>query len=144
MKSVMFTLVVLVAVLLAGSCCTRTDSQGVTTKSFLNCSQAAQEMVCNPTDSVKAIVQIATPIIAGIVNVAIPGSTAYFDAQRALNVLNSIQKVGCTSLTALNELIAFIKSDVFKTAAAKYQAKLRASPAEVNVEPLIDWSHTAK
>jgi hypothetical protein len=127
---------------LVSSCCLRTDSAGVTTKSFRNCAIAAQEMVCNPPDNVKAVVQIAAHIVAGIVNIAIPGSVEYFNAQTALNVINSIQQIGCTSLTALNQLIAFMQSPTFQMAAKS--GKYAAGPVSVNVQPLVDWSHTAK
>lgn len=128
--------------ILVSSCCIRTDSQGVTAKSFLNCIQKAQETVCNPPDNVKALMQMAAPIIVGLVNTAIPGSVAYFNAQMALNTINSIQRIGCTSLTALNQLIAFMQSESFQVAA--HTGKYTAMPIAVNVQPLVDWSHTAK
>ena len=46
---------VLVSILaLVGGCCTRTNVNGVTTKSFTNCLTTAQQMLCNPTDAEKA------------------------------------------------------------------------------------------
>lgn len=144
MKKLLLAVLFLGAMLFISGCCTRTDAQGVTTKNLFNCMQAAQETVCNPSDAVKAIAQMAAPVIAGIVNTAIPGSQIYFNAQRALNVLSSIQKVGCTSLTGLNELISFLKSDVFTTALTKYQATNKLKAVSVNVGPLIDWGNTAK
>jgi hypothetical protein len=143
MKKYLVILLVL-AMALAG-CCTRTDTAGVTTKTFMNCMIGAQAMVCNPDANVMAVINAAAPIIASILNSAVPGSALFINAQNAANVVASIQSVGCTSVTALNQLIAFIQSSAFTQAQASLTAKGKMmAMAPIDVRPLVDWGKTGK
>jgi hypothetical protein len=137
-------LIVVLAMALAG-CCTRTDTAGVTTKNFPNCMLAAQAMVCNPDANVMAVINAVAPILANLVNTAIPGSALFINASNAQNVVKSIQGVGCTSVTALNQLIAFIQSSDFAQAQMQLAAKgKRMATSPIDVGPLINWRNTGK
>lgn len=136
-KIIILTLVLSLCSL--GCACKRTNpATGVTTANFGNCfaniTGPAQTMVCNPPAAVVSVISIAIPILSGMVGL---------DAAFALGVCKSIQTVGCTSLTALNQLIDTLNSLSFQQAFAQTQvAKLKAAPFDV--QPLVDWSHKAK
>ncbi|MHB8084292.1 MAG: hypothetical protein ACYDHZ_00500 [Dehalococcoidia bacterium] len=140
MKNLMI-LVLAIGLMLAG-CCPRTnDSTGVTTKSFTNCLATAQTMVCNPSPAVMAVINAAAPFLAQELNILVPGSKDYVTAENAQAVILSIQAVGCTSVTSLNTLIAYLQS-VLATQHAKGVYRVIQPPFDV--QPLVDWSKGVK
>jgi hypothetical protein len=120
-----------------GGCCPRTnETTGVTTKSFLNCLQTGQEMVCDPPAEVMTVVEIAAPLVTTLVNALAPGTAAFINAQTALNEIQSIQQFGCLAVTALNNLVAYLNTTFGPTASLKM-----AGAPVINVKPLVDWKH---
>ncbi len=137
--------IVFLSVVLFGCACPRTDTTGVTTKNFTNCLLADQDEVCNPPASVMAVIDAAAPIIAAIVNVAVPGSAAWVTATTMKNAITSVQTVGCLSVSTLNELIAYIQSAAFtqQVATMRAEGKYMAVPV-IDVGPLVDWRDSGK
>lgn len=136
MRKVVLALILSAAMLVAG-CCTGADGS----KSFMNCMRSAQTILCNPPADVVQAVNYVAPVIAMILNTAVPGTAAYINAVTAQQVVTALQAGACVTLTQLNQLIAYMQSDVFKTEVAKL-AKGPAMPTPVPVDPLIKWRNT--
>jgi len=104
------------------------------------CMKNVQTQVCSPPANVIAIAKAVAPIIQTVIMVALPGSAAYVAAVDAAGIVDYIQNGLCISTTQLNNLIAFLKSEVFKTAQVKMAAKRGVAKAElINIQPLLDW-----
>ena len=115
------------------------------------CMQNVQNMVCNPPAAVMAIIGPAAPIIASILNIAIPGTSVFINAANAQGWINTIQNTGCISLTDLNNLIAYFQgADFTQGQAIVAKAQIAKGflaapiPKKINVAPLVDWAATAK
>lgn len=135
MKKLFALFIIVACAFLFAGCggCPRTNSTtGVTTKTVFNCVDnavgKAQAMVCNPPQSVLTVVTAAIAIFSSVT-----GGNAAFD----LAVCKSIQTVGCTDLTALQTLINDLNT--FNQSSGSMMAA-----APVDIQPLVDWSHTAK
>ena len=104
------------------------------------CLKNVQTQVCAPPANVIAIAKAVAPVIQMAIMIAVPGSAAYLAAVDAAGIVDYVQSGLCISTTQLNNLIAFLKSDVFKTAEVKMMAKRGTAKAElINIQPLIDW-----
>ena len=104
------------------------------------CLKNVQTQVCSPPANVIAVAKAVAPIIQMAIIMAVPGSAAYLAAIDAAGIVDYVQNGLCISTTQLNNLIAFLKSDVFKTAEVKMMAKRGPAKAElINIQPLLDW-----
>ena len=149
MKKIMALIVVLFLTGLALSgCCSKTDANGIITKSFSNCLTSASNVACNPTPAVIATVQAGVVIIQTGISLAAPGTAAWVAAMDAQNVANIILSGACVSTTQLNNLIAWLSSDAAKIAQANVAAKkMKATGAvmtPMDINPLIDWRNSVK
>lgn len=112
------------------------------------CMKSVQGVACNPPASVLVVAAAAAPIIAIAINMLIPGSEAWATAANAQGAITALQGGICISATQLNNLIAFLQSNVFKTAQAKAMAKRvildKGTIQVVNVQPLIEWADKFK
>jgi len=91
-------------------------------------------MVCNPPESVRAIVQLAeAAILAGF---GLPAS------DENMATIYAIEAGVCVGVTQLNNLIAWIQN--YNKSQAKMALKLKKGAAFISVEPLVSWSKTAK
>jgi hypothetical protein len=140
-------LIMVVALPLAG-CCTKTDANGIVTKSFSNCLSSASNVACNPTPAVIATVQAAVVIIQTGVSLAVPGTAAWVAAMDAQNVANIVLSGACVSTTQLNNLITWLSSDAAKVAQANVATKkMKATGAvmtPLDINPLINWANSVK
>lgn len=104
------------------------------------CMKNVQTQVCAPPANVIAVAKTVAPIIQMILMTAIPASAPYLAAVDAAGIVDYIQNGLCISTTQLNSLIAFLQSEVFKTAQVKMMAKRGPAKAElINIQPLLDW-----
>ena len=104
------------------------------------CLQNVQTQVCSPPANVIAVAKAVAPIIQMAIIMAVPGSAAYLAAIDAAGIVDYVQSGLCISTTQLNNLIAFLKSDVFNAAEVKMMAKRGPAKAElINIQPLLDW-----
>lgn len=106
-------------------CCTRTAPDGTVTKSFSNCIKAADEMVCNPPATVQSIAAVAAPLLATLLNVLVPASSEWVNANNAYTVALSIQSGICVGGGQLANFIAFLESNVFQ----KWQESVETTAA---------------
>jgi hypothetical protein len=97
--------------------------------------QKAETVLCTPPAQVVAVVQAAAPVVAMILNMAVPGSAVWVNAANAAATIRSIREGGCVGITQLNALIALLQSDTAKTVQAK---------APLNIQPLLDWAKKGK
>jgi hypothetical protein len=100
---------------------------------FLKFSQEVQQILCNPPTEVVQVANAAAPLIATILNMAVPGSETYVTAASAANTVTAIQQGLCVGATQVSSLISFLSSDTAKVAAETQKAP------RINVQPLIDW-----
>lgn len=108
---------------------------------------SAQGIACNPPANVIAVAKVAAPLIEIALAMIVPGTAAYLAAVDASAVVNAIQKGICVSVKQLNSLIAFLSSDAAKSARikqVKMAAGLKAMPAPINLQPLVDWAGIIK
>ena len=137
MKRILTLIVVLSLVALSGCACPRADSSGVITKNTTNCMMAAQDIMCNPSPDVLVAANVVLTLLKGVANSYLPGTsefTAYVTAQ-------NIAGVGCTTVTGLNGLIAYLQSNQAKSLMVAKSGPL--SVAAVPVQPFIDWRNSA-
>lgn len=138
---------ILCALMLASAafagCCSYTATDGTVSKSVANCFKTAQDKACSPPAAVMTVINAAAPLIASILNLAVPGSSVFISAANAQQWVTTLQNTGCLALTDLNKLIAYLQSADFTqgqalVATAQMKKGLRAE-APVEVQPLIDW-----
>jgi hypothetical protein len=107
--------------------------------------QTAQDILCNPPQSVIAVANAAAPLVAIAINMAIPGSAVYVNAVTVQGAITAIQGGACVSLTQLNALITWLQSDEAKQVQA--QVMLKAGPMRavaLDAAPLIAWRDSVK
>jgi curli biogenesis system outer membrane secretion channel CsgG len=144
LKKVLVSMLALVFASAAfAGCCTWTATDGTETKSFSNCFKTAQDKACNPPVAVMTVINAAAPLIASILNLAVPGSSVFISASNALQWVTTLQKTGCLALTDLNKLIAYLQSADFTqgqalVATSQMKKGLHAA-APIEVQPLVDW-----
>ena len=140
--------IVLIFGLIVAGCCTKVGTDGKTTKSFSNCLDSAQSVVCNPTPAVVDIVTSGVTIIEAIIGSAVPGSAVFIAATDAKTVAGYILKGSCVTFEQLDKLIAFLSSDTFKTAQVKMALKTGLKAAvpvkTIDVKVLTDWRNGVK
>jgi hypothetical protein len=130
-KKILFAMLLLALMgIFAGCACPRADTNGTITKSFANCLQTGQDIVCNASPDVLAGANLLINVLKGVASAYIPG-TAEFSA---LITAQNIQSVGCSTLTGLNGLIAYLQSTQGKTMMAKAGPMKTVSP-----QPFINW-----
>jgi hypothetical protein len=138
MQKFLATIILLSFVFALGCACPRTDANNVTTKSFLNCLLASQDMVCNPSESVLAVANAAAPFLITLLNTLVPGSQEFIDAANAKAAVDSIRNVGCISITSLNSLIAYLN----KALMAQAKIKRGVYKAPFDTKALEEWAVT--
>lgn len=108
-----------------------------------SCLNQAQDMACNPPANVIALANAAAPVIAMILNLAVPGSAAWINAANAAAYMTTLRRGACISMTQLNELINFLSSPQVKSAQVAMRAKVITGKAQVvpslDVQALVDW-----
>ena len=136
-KSVKFLAVMTMVLALAfvsGCACTRADSTtGVITKNATNCLLTAQDIVCNASADTLANANLLATLLKSLANTYIAGSTEYTVYITAQNIID----LGCSTVTGLNELIAYLQSSKGKS--LMVAAKAGPMGTVVNVQPFIDW-----
>jgi hypothetical protein len=140
--------IVLVFGLIMAGCCTKVGTDGKTTKSFSNCLDSVQNVVCTPTTAVIDVVTAGVTIIEVIIGSAIPGSAVFIAATDAKTVAGYILKGSCVTFEQFDKLISFLSSDTFKTAQVKMAPKTGLKAAvpvkTVDVKVLTDWRNGVK
>jgi hypothetical protein len=149
MKKILVLIVVLAIMALAlAGCCTKTDANGIATKSFSNCLASASNVACNPTPAVIATVQAAVTIISTAISLAVPGTAAWVAAMDAQNIASIILSGACVTTTQLDSLITWLSSDAAKVAQAQVAAKkiktVGIAMTPLNIQPLINWANGVK
>ena len=109
-----------------------------------SCLTNIQQILCNPPANVVAVANAAAPVIAMIINLAVPGSAAWVNANNAAAIVSAIQSRVCIGITQLNTLIAFLESSMFKQAQTKAMVGKKLVPVPLNIQPLRDWKATVK
>lgn len=129
MKKILAIILILAFMASLSACC-KGMVNGVETKSASNCLKMAQPYVCNPSPAVIATANAIIPILLNIKDTFIPGTAAFNAYVTAENILT----VACVTVTDLQALINFFQA----------QKMAKAGIKGVNLQPLIDWSKTAK
>jgi hypothetical protein len=132
----LISICVVVAMTMTFGCCTLEAPDGTLSQSFSNCFKTAQDRVCNAPVSVLNLADLALTLLKGVAEAYVPGSAEYTVFITAQN----IKTTGCATLTNLNAMIDFFKSD--KAAALETKMMLKAGPMKavaIDVQPLIDW-----
>ena len=109
-----------------------------------SCLNNTQQILCNPPANVVAVANAAAPVIAMIINLSVPGSAAWVNANNAAGIVSTIQSRVCIGITQLNTLIAFLESSIFKQAQTKAMVGKKLVPVPLNIQPLRDWKVTVK
>jgi len=114
---------------------------GATCKGFLT---SAEKEICNPPPNVIAMANLALPIFKIILETAVPGSAIFVEAAAAVVTVDTIQRTGCTTLTALNQLIALLGKKEVQDAQVVFTSKQillkKGSVTVLDAQPFIDWS----
>ena len=111
-----------VALLVAGvaGCCKAVDPvTGKVTKSFFNCTKAAQNIVCNPSQKVLNGIAAWQNAADTLIGMFMPGSAGALIIQNARMGLTQIQTQACAELTLVNETIRMIVDVVPQVNGAK-------------------------
>lgn len=114
----LFAICFLAIMLIVAGCCAKTAPDGTTTKSLANCFAKAEELICNPSDQVKAdaaaglaFIQAGLGFVGGVTGLPVGG----IDAVR---IFTSVQAGVCVGLKELQAALAY-----FDSLAAQVQTK---------------------
>jgi hypothetical protein len=104
------------------------------------CMQQVQDTVCSPPAAVMAVVSAAAPLVAFMIQQAVPGSVVFVNAVSIQQTITAILAGTCVSVEQLNKLIAWIQSEQIQSLQAK--ANLKKGPMKataLSARPLIAW-----
>jgi hypothetical protein len=139
---ILFVVLALFALPLAG-CCKRVDpATMVTTTSFTNCMAAAQQLACNPTPAQQAAAQQILAFVQSGINIASIITHVPITAEQAQLIFSTIQSGGCvlmndlmTAMSWYQAIVATVQTQ--QAMQTKAGGKMAMQPPDVNA--LYHW-----